>query len=343
MRDGHTRSMRIAVLGGTRFIGVALIEELIAHGHEPLVIHRGATEADDAPVVPHVHIGRHEVAGVHEALHSFDAQAVVDTCAFDTEDAVDLVRALPGKIPLVAWSSVDVYRAFATLRAGSPPTDAVPLDEDAPVRSGEQLYPYRGTPPFPGSGVENTDAYEKLDVERTYLERGACVLRLPMVFGERDPKRREEFVLRRVRAGRKRIPIGAASLLWSKLHVRAVAHATRLAAERGHSVDGVLNVAERTCDSIEGWMRMILAAAGRDAELVRVADEAVPEDLSLTKLASQHVLVDSSRARRVLGWNEGDAREAVAQSVRWHLAHPPIDASDDFGADDAALAAARST
>jgi nucleoside-diphosphate-sugar epimerase len=315
-----------------------LIEELIAHGHEPLVIHRGATEAGDAPVVPHVHIGRHEVAGMRESLRSFDAEAVVDTCAFDTEDAVDLMRALPGKIPLVVWSSVDVYRAFATLRAGGAPTDAVPLDEDAPVRSADQRYPYRGTPPFPGSGVENTDAYEKLDVERVVLERGACVLRLPMVFGERDPKRREEFVLRRVRAGRRRIPIGAASLLWSKLHVRAVASATRLAAERGHTVDGVLNVAERTCDSIEAWMHAILAAAGSDAELVRVPDDSLPEDLSLTRLAPQHVLVDSSRARRVLGWNEGDARQAVVRSVRWHLANPPIDASDDFAADDAALA-----
>lgn len=46
-------------------------------------------------------------------------------------------------------------------------------------------------------------------VEDIYLPRGVISLRLPMVFGERDYQRREEFMLRRVRAGRDCIPIGA--------------------------------------------------------------------------------------------------------------------------------------
>jgi nucleoside-diphosphate-sugar epimerase len=331
--------MRIAVLGGTRFIGVALVEELLEHGHDVLVIHRGGTEAPDGPDVPHAHMSRHDVDRVRSTLRAFRADALVDTCAYDDEDAVDLVRALDDT-PLVAWSSQDVYRAFATLNAGGAPTDAVPLDENAPLREGAQRYPYRGLPPLPGGGVENPDAYEKLDVERVYLERGACVLRLPMVYGERDPKRREEFVLRRVRAGRKRIPIGAANLLWSRLHVREVARVTRLAAERSREAYGVFNIAERTCDSIEGWMRTILAAVGSDAELVRVRDAELPADLTLAGFAAQHVIVESARARRVFGWNEVDAREAVAASVRWHLAHPMDEPSNDFAADDAALESA---
>jgi hypothetical protein len=42
----------------------------------------------------------------------------------------------------------------------------------------------------------------------------------------------------------------------------------------------------------------------------------------------------------LLGWRETDPHEALHRSVAWHLAHPPEDASDDFGADDRALAAA---
>jgi hypothetical protein len=50
--------------------------------------------------------------------------------------------------------------------------------------------------------------------------------------------------------------------------------------------------------------------------------------------------VDSSKARDLLGWTETDPHEALRRSVAWHLANPPADASDDFAADDRALAAA---
>jgi hypothetical protein len=51
----------------------------------------------------------------------------------------------------------------------------------------------------------------------------------------------------------------------------------------------------------------------------------------------QHLLVDSSKARDLLGWEQTDPHEALRRSVAWHLANPPEDASDDFTADDRAL------
>ena len=77
---------------------------------------------------------------------------------------------------------------------------------EAPFALAAQRYPYRGQ-------GRDLDDYEKLDVEETYLQRGATILRLPMVHGEHDRQRREEFVLRRVRAGRRRIPFGAGTWL----------------------------------------------------------------------------------------------------------------------------------
>ena len=37
--------MRIIVLGGTRFIGRASVEELVRAGHSVMVVHRGETGA----------------------------------------------------------------------------------------------------------------------------------------------------------------------------------------------------------------------------------------------------------------------------------------------------------
>jgi nucleoside-diphosphate-sugar epimerase len=48
--------MRVMVLGGTRFIGAAIVEELHGHGHELLLVHRafGAMLAgtETAPLRP---------------------------------------------------------------------------------------------------------------------------------------------------------------------------------------------------------------------------------------------------------------------------------------------------
>jgi nucleoside-diphosphate-sugar epimerase len=326
--------MRVGVLGGTRFIGVAIVEELAGHGHDVLVVHRGLQERDDGPDVPHAHLDRHDVPGVRAALADAGAEVVVDTNAYSTRDARDLVAALDGR-PAVVLSSMDVYRAFATLRAGAPATDMVPLDETSPLRGPEQRYLNRGHA-APLRGID-PDTYENLDVEEVCLAAGHTVLRLPMVYGERDELTREDFVLRRVRAGRRRIPFGAGTFLWTRGWVRDVAAAVRLAAETGAGAGQALNVGERRSPTAERWARDILAAAGSDAELVRVPDDRLPEDLVLTGAVAQHVLVDSARARALLGWAETDPAEALAASVRWHLAHPPADADPDFSADDRAM------
>jgi len=79
--------------------------------------------------------------------------------------------------------------------------------------------------------------------------------------------------------------------------------------------------------------------AGSEAELVRVPDVLLPDDLKLLGTVSQHLLVDSSKARDLLGWEQTDPHEALHRSVAWHLANPPEDAAAGFEADDRALAA----
>jgi nucleoside-diphosphate-sugar epimerase len=82
---------------------------------------------------------------------------------------------------------------------------------------------------------------------------------------------------------------------------------------------------------------MILEAAGSSAELVRVADEVLPEDLKTTGTMTQHVAASARRARKLLGWTTSDPAETLRATVRWHLAHPPSKPDLDFSPDDRAL------
>ncbi len=184
-----------------------------------------------------------------------------------------------------------------------------------------------------------SDDYDKLDVEPAYLARGGTVLRLAMIYGPHDPQRREELVLRRVRAGRTRIPIGPAATLLTRLHVDDTARAILAALDQPSVAAGqVFNIGEAQAYSVRAWMRLILDAAGHSAELVRVPEENLPADLGLTRTHAQHLLVSSRKAMDLLGWRPEDGATAVARSVRWHLDHPPDDASTDFAEDDKALA-----
>jgi nucleoside-diphosphate-sugar epimerase len=337
-------TMRVLVLGGTRFIGLALVEELLAAGHAVAIVHRGEHEPPDLPAeVEHIHTARADLPAHREAVERFGPDAAVDLAAMTAADAEAALAVLDPAVKLVAVSTIESYRVFDSIYAGTV-TDAVPLAEDAPLREGP--YPAPEGAVSPGWDYA-ADAYDKLAVERLYLARGATVCRLPLVYGPRDYKRREEFVLARVRAGRGRIPVGPGTFLTSRGYAPELARGLRLAAERG-PVASVLNLAESASPTVGLWIEAILAAAaaagapGASAELVRVPEDVLPPDMGLTGEIPQPWLVDAGKAARELGWVHADWLECVGRSVRWHLEHPPPagEATVDFSADDAALAAA---
>jgi UDP-glucose 4-epimerase len=329
---GRVEFMRVCVIGGTKFIGRRIVEELVARGDEVMVVHRGTTEPADLVPCEHVHAARADFGSVAGQIRAWRPDAVVDTLAMTRADAEAVLPHLPDAA-LVLLSSMDVYQAFGLLLDdldGEP----VPVDEDSPVRS--TRYPYRDR-----EGAQREPDYDKLDVEPLYRQRGAAVLRLAMIYGEHDPQRREEFVLRRVRAGRPRIPVGGGSWLWTRCYVGDVATAVLAAIDQPRVAAGqIFNVGEPYTHPMLTWVRHLLRAAQHEAELVRVPEASLPEDMWITGDRAQHLLVSSRRAADLLGWRPADPQAALERSVRWHLANPPADPPDgaDFSADDRALA-----
>jgi nucleoside-diphosphate-sugar epimerase len=298
------------------------------------VVHRGVTEPASEPGdgdgdggVRHLHADRADFAGIADQVRSLRPDTVVDTIALTRADAEAVLPHLPD-VPLVLLSSMDVYRAYELVlaeRSGQP----VPITEDSEVRRGR--YPLKHI-------LDKYADYDKLDVEPGYLERGGTVLRLGAIYGERDGQRREEFILRRVRAGRTRIPVGAGNWLWTRGYVGDVARAALAVLDNPEAARGeIFNVGELSTSTMRDYAEQILAAAAYEAELVTVPGDLVPEDLETTKSTAQHFLCDSGKLSRTLGWLPEDAASTIARSVEWHLAHPPETVDPDFSADDHAL------
>ena len=292
--------MRVSVLGGTVFAGRAIVEALCAAGHDVTVVHRGVHEPDPAsgyPDVEHVHADR-------AALPPLRCDAVVDCYAMTGPDSAAVLAALPD-VPIVVLSSCDVYPMLDAVRAG---TSAIagPIDERTPLRT--DRYPY------------GTD-YEKLHCEPLYLDRGGIVLRLPFTTGPHDPQRREEWVLRHVRAGSARMEIGLGDVVVSRLHVGDVGTAVE-SALRTDVRGEVFVLADEPSSTAREWCEAIIEASGTTMELVTVADGDVAPDAWWTMSHAQHLDVSPAKAMRLLDWRPTPWRDAVRQSVAWHLANP---------------------
>ncbi len=315
--------MRVLVIGGTRFVGRHVVEELNRRGHQVTVFHRGAHEAAWEFPVAHLHGERRELAA-RTAGVAFDA--LIDMHAMNDRDSRWVVDAFRGRVAhSVHVSSMDVYRAWEAVQTGGPATDAVPLGEEAPLRP--TLYLYRGKHP----GMEQ---YDKILMERTVLGAGsgfpATVVRLPMVYGPHDGQRRERMFLRRILDGVPIVMGGGSAWLWHRVFAKEAARAIVLAAESDQAPGHVFNVGEPVVLTMYQWAEAIGRAAGIAADIRLVPDAVLPKHLAFLSTQQQHMVADTTKIRHLLGYAEEMAPDACMQaSVTWHLANPA-----DAGVDD---------
>lgn len=114
--------MDLLVLGGTVFVGRAVVTEALARGHTVTVFHRGQHGEDTDPRVEHLHGDR---AKDLDVLDGRRWDAVVDTCGFDGGTVGSSARHLSASVGHYGFvSSVSVYSDWP----------AVAVDETAAVK-----------------------------------------------------------------------------------------------------------------------------------------------------------------------------------------------------------------
>lgn len=99
--------MKLLVLGGTRFLGRALVDAVLERGHEPTLFNRGRTNPDLYPEVERL-VG--DRSNDLSALAKRDWDATLDVAAYfppDVQRSVDALRGHIGRYVFI--SSVSVY------------------------------------------------------------------------------------------------------------------------------------------------------------------------------------------------------------------------------------------
>jgi nucleoside-diphosphate-sugar epimerase len=312
-------AVRVVVLGGTRFIGPQVVRLLVEHGHEVTIVHRGQTEVALPQAVRHVHVPFAELPAELERGRLGAVDLVVDMVPYLDKGGHGVLRFGAVADRAVVITSCDVYRAFGRLWRSEPgPADPLPLTEDSPLRSR----------PAADRGSEEV-AYDNVEVEKA-VGGGALpvtILRLPATHGPGDRHHRLFGYLQRMDDRRPVI-------------VLEERHAIALAVEDHRAAGRVYNVGEQRVYAEADWVRRIGEVVGWRGEVVAIAETDLPERLRQPFDFEQHYVVDSTRIRDELGYQEEiDEATALERTVAWERLNPPAAAlAPDYAAEDEALA-----
>ncbi|OLT28657.1 reductase [Nocardiopsis sp. CNR-923] len=123
--------MRLLMLGGTEFVGRAVVEEALGRGWDVTVFHRGRHPSPEC--VAALHGDRTEAGGL-AALESGEWDAVVDTWSGAPSAVAAAARLLDGRVghhTYVSSRSVYAYPAAAGADEDGPVVEGSPEDDDA--------------------------------------------------------------------------------------------------------------------------------------------------------------------------------------------------------------------
>ncbi len=339
--------MRILIIGGTNFMGPLVVRFLSEQGNEVTVFHRGQTRADLPQGVQEILGDRRPLTNSAAELQRLAPEVVLDMIPLTEQDALEVMSIFRGVARrVVAISSQDVYRAFGRVNGKeSGAVESVPLTEESALR--ENLYPYRAEAPRDQDDPRRwLDDYDKILVERVVMGDAnlpGTILRLPMVYGPRDYQHRLFSYLKRMDDHRPAILLDEAEAQWRWTHgyVENMANAIALAVTDERAAGRIYNVGEPFTFTMSEWVDKIGQVAGWQGRVVFVPRGRLPEPLRGGINAEQDIVVDTSRIRKELGYEERvDLEEALQRTVAWERTNPPkeIDPKEfDYVAEDAFL------
>jgi 2'-hydroxyisoflavone reductase len=175
--------MRVLVLGGTRFLGRALVDATLEQGHEPTLFNRGQTAPE---LFPEVEKLRGDRSADLSALEGREWDAVLDVAAYMPDEVRRSTEAVRGRVGRYVFvSSISVYADQSVS-----PVEGAAVEELPPAREADndpELYGPRKA------------ACERI-VEDVFGD-AALVVRPGLIVGPHDPTGRFTYWPHRVARG----------------------------------------------------------------------------------------------------------------------------------------------
>jgi nucleoside-diphosphate-sugar epimerase len=253
--------MQVLVIGGSRFIGLAVVQRLLMDGHRITILNRGRTADPFGTRVSRVIGDRSDPNTLQRALTRRDFDAVVDVIAFREEDTQAAIDRMKGRIGhFIHISTASVYlirdRVFCPFR--------------------EDDFAGRLAPRSESTGPSWLYAYHKRRCEVTLQHAWESeqfpftALRLPMVVGPEDYTERSLAYLERLTdSGPVILPDGGLNS-WGFLWVHDVANAIAENLMNANTFGRAYNLAQREVVSVRQFVETAASCLGRRAAIAPV-------------------------------------------------------------------------
>ncbi|GAA0270334.1 SDR family oxidoreductase [Halobacterium noricense] len=300
------------VVGGTRFVGRHLVEELLAHDYRVTTFNRGKHDdpfAEDDRV-HHVQGDRTDRKALLTAKREVEPDAVFDCVAYKPREVEHAIDVFGGVDAYVYVSSGSAY-----------------ADEDVPKREDETTLESCTAEQATDDSMETYGARKAAGDRIVFeaAERGvnAMSVRPPVVYGPQDYTERLAYWVDRVAEHDEAVVPGDGTNLWQRVYVEDVARGLRLVAEEGEPGEAY-NVGDRNAVTLDRMLDLIADALGTDIGRVYTS----PRELDIVDLALEdfplyrdypHVL-DTSKVE-ALGYESTPVEEAMAKTVDAHREH----------------------
>jgi 2'-hydroxyisoflavone reductase len=246
--------MRILVLGGSVFLGRAIVEEALRQGHEVTTFNRGRS-GEDLPGVTAVRGDREVPADLEALAAAGEWDAVVDVCGFTPRVVADSARSLSGRAGTYAFiSSVSAVSEWPAKR----------VDESSPLWDCS-----------PDAGPDDGDyGVLKAGCERAverYFDGNALIMQPGLILGPWENVGRLPSWLRSIARGGRVLAPGHPDLPMQLIDARDIATFTLDQAAKGVN-DRFLTTGPSGNSTYGRWLADCVEATGSNAELVWVED-----------------------------------------------------------------------
>lgn len=230
------------MIGGSGFVGAALIPTLQEAGHQVTVLNRGNRRINGVAQIV-ADRDRHEDMTQQSGV--FDV--VVDTSGY-TRQQVKTAFSAFGETARnwIHLSSAAVYRETP---------DRLPAEDD----------------PLGGANIWGAYGVDKSEADEFLIGRAKCplvILRPPYLYGPNNTNDRETFVWSRVLSERPVIVPGDGAAQFQFLHVQDLAEIVAHFVDADFGKRAIYNVAEPEMMNAETWVKKVAALSGGELKVV---------------------------------------------------------------------------
>ena len=319
----------VLVIGGTLFIGRALVRRLLARGDRVAILHRGRGTPFGSQV-DEIQCDRNDTKSIAQALSSQPFDNVFDN-VYDWERGTTAQQ-----VEAAAKACPDTVQRYVFTSSVAAYGEGLDHDED------DCLAP----PDHPEAYVANKAETERM-LFRLHRESGlpAVTLRPPYIYGPENPFYREAFFWDRLLADRPILLPGGGERLMQFVLADDLARAALLAAETEIAVGRAYNIAHERPITQRQFVEALVRAAGKTADIAPVPRE------RLIELGGQvfeppfyfgqyfdmpAITQCTDRATKELGFQPMPFDTALANTFRWYQ-EQHAGPAPDFTYDDKVL------